>query len=197
MTYLPVSSVVADPTGAPPALLTVIFTSLTGTSSLGSAVPFLSMSVPRTDVLLPLDAVSLPEDEEAEDPESDEVVEVDGGCCAPAEGARSCSAAISPAITAATSSRRLAGPNLPPTMWGRTLEDGVAGCGLITGEERKCLRLSFRVVRMHDTEGQRFRQVLADLARREVHARDDVLADEVRLVDEGELRNRLPGSERA
>src|SRR6476661_157077 len=106
MRNLPCSSVVAEPTGSPFSLLTVIFTSGTGTSSLESAVPFLSINVPRTDVSLTLDDESLPDDDdeslpdvdEADEPESDD--DDTGGCCARAGGAKSCTAAISPASTA-------------------------------------------------------------------------------------------------
>jgi hypothetical protein len=94
-----------------------------------SAVPFLSIRVPCTDVPAGLDDDSVPVDDDESlavpDDDDEPVSEVDNnededddGCCAPAAGPNSWIAAISPARIAATSSRRFVEPSFPPTTGG-------------------------------------------------------------------------------
>src|SRR4051794_29838945 len=138
---LPSSAVTVEPTGSPPSFVTVILTSLTGSSSLESAVPLRSTSVPRTDV--PPDDDDVPEDSvpdggAPEDCGPDEAVSDDGGLvlevCAPAAGARNCSTPNVAASVTRIATRRLVSASLAANKAG-TLEDPVAGCRQLAHEQ--------------------------------------------------------------
>src|SRR5262245_58203942 len=192
MKNLPSASVTVEPTGSPFSFETVILTSLTGSSSFVSAVPLRSTSVPRTDV--PAPDVVPPGDSVADG--SVEVGDVVVGVCANAGAARNCSTPNTAPSIAKTATRRFVSDVPPPrAQVARTLEDAVPGCGHVTDEKRKRLRLSVGAVWMRHAEHECLGEMLTDLPRCQVDARDDVPSDQIGLVHQRELRDRLPMSE--